>query len=115
MATMEQSIQIQDNPRGRWATALLVVNWGVFAVVAVSALSWLAVILMVIPYPKLMAQAGETATIAFVNSAVFGALTLSSGIALLLLMRRHAWQWYGQMGLVLAVMGLLARVAVPYF
>lgn len=115
MVTMEQSIQIQDNPRGRWATALLVVNLGIFAFVAVSAVSWFAVILMVIPYPELMAQAGETSTIAFVNSALFGTLSLLSGIPLLLMLRRHAWQWYGQIGLVLTIVALIARVAVPQF
>lgn len=114
MATMDYTIQTDDNPRGRWPTLLLVMNWGVFAFVAVSALSWLAVILMVIPYPELMAKAGETADIAFENSAYFCVLSLLSGAALALLMRRHAWQWFGQIGFVLTAVALLVRVAMPY-
>lgn len=107
MTTMDNSIDVQHTARPPLVIALLIVNWGVFAFATVSCLSWWAVTFMVIPYPELMAQAGEAYSVAFSNTAVFTALAAVAGGALWLLSRRHAGQWYGQAVLLLAVIATL--------
>lgn len=93
---MDDSIRVHHTPRGPWTTALVVLNWGIFAYVAVSALSWLAVCMMVIPYPELMAQVGEEFTYVFSQTAIYTGLSLIAGTALWLLSRRKRFQWHGQ-------------------
>lgn len=90
---------------------LQVCNWGVLAICGVCALSWLAVSLMIIPYPRMIAQAGAHMAPVFARTAIYSVLTLATAAAIWLLRRRHAWQWYGQVVLV----AMLAVAVVIWF
>src|SRR5699024_3724594 len=87
----------------RLRTLLNDVHWGVFAICATSAASWVAVCAMLSPYPDLVAQSGTNMADVFMLTAVFAVLTAISVIALWLLHHRHAWQWLGQAVLASAV------------
>lgn len=89
---------------------LQVFNWGLCAFFGVGALSWFAVCLMMLPYPRMVADLGADVTVVFARTAVFLVLTLIAGIATWLLTRRHALQWAGQLVLLAAVGGALAWV-----
>lgn len=103
MATMNNQSNVYERSNDRGHIGLTILNWGVFAFVTVSGLSWWAVCLMVIPYPKLIAQAGASFGVVFTFTGVFTGLSLVSGIALWLVSRRHALQWYGQAILALII------------
>lgn len=87
---------------------LQVCNWGLLAIFGVSALSWIAVCLMIIPYPRMMAEAGAQMEPVFARTAIFGILTLIAAVTTWLLRRKHAWQWFGQLVLVAAIIVALA-------
>lgn len=93
--------------RGRVLRILQVINWSVFGFTSISALSWLAVSLMVVPYPKLVAEAGGDFAAVFSITTVFCGLAVISGLALWTSMRRQAWLWYGQTALALALIATL--------
>lgn len=86
---------------------LQVINWGVFGMTAISAMSWVTVSLMMASYPELVAGAGGNFAFTYGITTVFSVLAVISAIALWLLMRRHAWLWYGQTALVLGLLGAL--------
>lgn len=89
--------------RSRLRTLLNIANWGVFAICATSAASWVAVSAMLIPYPDMVAESGTDMTNVFALTAVFAVLTAISIAALWLLHRRHALQWLGQAVLASAI------------
>lgn len=91
----------------RLRTLVQIANWGVFAICATSAASWLAVCAMMIPYPQLVEESGTDMADVFTLTAVLAVLTLISIVALWLLHYRHALQWLGQAVLVSAIGGSL--------
>lgn len=66
-------------------------------------MSWLATCLMMIPYPRLVENAGANMAAVYALTAVFSILALIAAFASWLLMRRHALRWAGQLVLLVAI------------
>lgn len=84
-----------------------VINWGLLVIFGVTALSWGAVCLMVIPYPSLVEQTGVNMTRIYTRTAVFTVLTVLAIMATWLSMRRHALVWAGQAALLVSIVAVL--------
>lgn len=71
-------------------------------------MSWVTVSLMMASYSKLVVEAGGNFAFAYGMTTVFSVLAVISAIALWMLMRRHAWLWYGQATLAVGLLGALS-------
>lgn len=86
---------------------LQAINWGLLCIFAVSALSWFAVCMMLIPYPQMLEENGISMTPVYARTAVFTLLACLSIMTTWLSMRRHACVWAGQTVLFLSIAGVL--------
>jgi len=74
------------------------------------ALLYAVVCLMMLPYPKLVAQAGGGFDQVVRMTAVLLVFTAVAGIATWLLQKRHSYWWLGQAGLAAAVIALVCFI-----
>ncbi len=73
---------------------------------ASAAMLWGVVCLMMLPYPELVAQSDGGSGRVLAITGALSAFTVIAGVAVSLLVRRHAWRWAGQVLLALAVIAL---------